>query len=63
MTALDYLTEVPCKCRMNDVNVMAFAKVAAIIRGAMLLRSFSRAVSCHLAKTGNLRFRRRKPFF
>jgi hypothetical protein len=35
MTPLEYLTDAAYKCGMDDVNVVAFAEVAAIIGGRL----------------------------
>jgi hypothetical protein len=33
MTPLNYVTEVPFRCKANNVNVMTFTEAATIIRG------------------------------
>jgi hypothetical protein len=40
MTALDYLTEAPHNCLMNDINAMAFEEATKIIRGHNVVEEF-----------------------
>jgi hypothetical protein len=59
MTPLEYLTDAPYKCAMDDVNVMDFEEAAVIIRGTTQLKNFSPAASGRSAIARSLKLRRK----